>query len=411
MSTLIKYEFLKILRKKATLTVMGAALIVTVFLAALPVLQYQTYTADGVIQGLEGIAYEKRQAEKYAVPLTDEYVAETIRQVQALFENPANVGYDGQEEFLVDAAYWNDIAPREKLLDLIAQNYAEPGQSVGYSSLAADVNLNQELPFYAARQEKIEKLLNQTSRHLSAGQKAWWQNLNRQVQQPFQYGYYEGWEIVMNSFEQLMFAVLAICFVLARVFAGEYEAGTDAVILSARYGKTKLGTAKIIASYLFGGLAFTLYVLVAFGLPLAAFGVDGWNLPLQIASTTIPYPWTFLQAVLVNLGVVYLVLFAMMALTLLLSAKMKSPYLVVAILVPVLFIPLFLAPNGTSGLYNLTLFLLPYRSVTPEVGKYITYQIGGLVLDAFAMRAILYALLSAILLPLARLTFRKHQVA
>ena len=162
---------------------------------------------------------------------------------------------------------------------------------------------------------------------------------------------------------------------------------------------------------LFGVLAFTLHVIVAFGLPLAAFGADGWNLPLQVAGLTIPYPFTFLQATLINLGVIYLVLLAMIGLTLLLSAKMKSPYLVLAVLVPVLFIPLFLSPNGTTGAYNLTLFLLPYRSVMPEIGKYVSYQIGGLVLDALSMRAILYAILTAVMLPLARLGFKKHQVA
>lgn len=170
-------------------------------------------------------------------------------------------------------------------------------------------------------------------------------------------------------------------------------------------------TAKIISSLLFGILAFTLHIIVAFGLPLAAFGTDGWNLPLQIAGTTIPYPYTFLQATLIKLGVIYLVLIAMIGLTLLLSAKMKSPYLVLIVLVPVLFIPLFLSPNGTTGAYNLTLFLLPYRSTMPEIGKYISYQIGGIVFDVLSIRAILYAVLTAVMLPLARLGFKKHQVA
>ena len=154
------------------------------------------------------------------------------------------------------------------------------------------------------------------------------------------------------------------------------------------YGKTKLTTAKIVASYLFGFAAFTLHIIVAFGLPLVAFGVDGWNLPLQINGTTVPYPLTFLQGTLVNLGVIYLVLFAMISLTLLLSAKMKSPYLVLIVLVPVLFIPLFVSPNGTTGLYNLILFLLPYHSTVPQFGQYISYQYGRMVLDIYKDRAI-----------------------
>lgn len=407
---LVKYEFLKILRKKSTLIVMVASLLVTAFMFGLPILRYQTYNQDGVINGFAGIEYEKKQAEKYSVPLTDEYITNTIREVQQLFENPDNVGYDGYEKFLIDSAYWDGIAPRENLLGMIAKNYADPNESVGYNTLP-DLDISEGTDFYGARQEKIEKLLNASSRELSEEQKAYWRDMNSKVDEPFTYGYFEGWEIIISSFELLMFALLAVCIVIAPVFSGEYQAGTDAVILSAKYGKTKLTTAKIIASYLFGALAFTLHVVVALGLPLAAFGFDGWDLPLQIANTTIPYPFTFLQSVLVNLGVVYLVLFALIGLTLLLSAKMKSPYFVLIVLVPVLFIPMFLSPNGTTGAYNLTLFLLPYRSTVPEIGKYISYQFGGLVLDAFTMRAILYAVLTAIMLPLARLGFKKHQVA
>ena len=40
----------------------------------------------------------------------------------------------------------------------------------------------------------------------------------------------------------------------------------------------KLITAKIVSSLLFGTIAFVLHILIACGLPLTAFGVDGWNL-------------------------------------------------------------------------------------------------------------------------------------
>ena len=169
--------------------------------------------------------------------------------------------------------------------------------------------------------------------------------------------------------------------------------------------------AKIIASILFGLIAFTLHIIVAFGIPLTAFGIDGWNLPMQIANTTIPYPFTFLQGALINLGVIYVVLLAMMSLTLFLSAKVKSPYIVLTVLLPVVFVPMFLSPNGTTGLYNLILFLTPYQSTTPFFAKYLSYQFGDLVLDIFSIRAILYLIMAAILFPFSRLGFKKHQVS
>lgn len=406
---LIKYELLKILRKKSTLIVMAISLILTGFLFGLPIMQYQTYNQDGVIKGTAGIAYEKEQYAGFSVPLSEEYITETIQEVQELFKNPDNVGYNGNEQFLIGDAYWNEIAPREKLLKLIANTYSNPNEVLGYNNLP-DLDITNGASFYQTMDEKIETLLNSPSRALSVEQKEYWSSMVGNVDTPLQYGYFEGWEIIISSFELLMFVLLAICIVIAPVFSGEYQAGTDAVILSGKYGKTKLITAKIAASVLFGTIAFVLHIVVACGLPLVAFGVEGWNLPLQIANTLIPYSFTFLQATLINIGIIYLVLLAMIGLTLLLSAKMKSPYLVLIVLVPVLFIPIFLTPNGTTGIYNLTLFLLPYRSTMPELGKFISYQFGDLVLDALSVRAILYAILTAAMLPLARLGFKKHQV-
>ena len=410
MKTLIKYEFLKILRKKSTLIVMAVSLLLTAFLFGLPILQYQTYNQEGVIKGNEGIAYAKGQYSNLAVPLTEEYIAEMIREYQKLFENPDNVGNNGNEKFLIGDAYWNFVAPRETLLNTIAANYDAPGENTGLEKLM-DLDMTNEAGFYQTREEKIETLLNMPSRKLSDAQKTYWSNMNSKVDTPLQYGYYGGWEIIISSFELFMFALLCVCIVIAPVFSGEYQTGTDAVILAGKYGKTKLITAKIISSFLFGVIAFTLHVIIACGLPLAAFGMDGWNLPLQIAGTTIPYPYTFMQAVLINLGVIYLILFAMIGLTLVLSANMKSPYVVLIVLVPVLFIPMFLTPNGTTGLYNLILFLLPYRATMPEISKYISYQFGGFVMDALAVRAIVYTILTAVFIPLSRLGFKKHQVS
>ena len=406
---LIQYEFLKILRKKSTLIVMAASLVITAVFFGLPVLRFQTYNQDGVLRGLEGIQYEKEQYADISVPLTNEYIAGTIREVQELFEDPDNVGYDGYEQFLIDDAYWDGIAPRESMLNMIARNYADPNESAGYNTLT-DLDVSDGTDFYQARQDKIEKILNDPSSGLSKEEQDYWRNKNSAVVEPFQYGYYGGWEIIISAFELLMFAVLAVCIVIAPVFSGEYQAGTDAVILSGKYGKTRLITAKILAALLFGVSAFTLHVIVAFALPLAAFGIDGWNLPLQINGTTIPYSLTFLEGTLVNLGVIYLVLTAMIGLTLFLSSKMKSPYLVLIIVVPALFLPMFLSPNGTSGLLNLLIFLTPYQSLVPRFGSYISYQFGPAVFDAFTMRAIVYAVLALVLLPLARLGFRKHQV-
>ena len=248
---LVKYEFLKILRKKSTLIVMAVSLILTGFLFGLPVMQYQIYDQDGVIKGMDGIAFEKEQYADLSVPLSEEYVAGTIREVQELFEDPDNVGYDGNERFLIGDAYWNKVAPREKLLNLIANTYSDPNEMWGYNNLP-DLDIKEGTHFYQRMEGKIQAMLDSPSRALSGEQKEYWGSMAGKVDTPLQYGYYGGWEIIINSFELLMFSLLAVCIVVAPVFSGEYQAGTDAVILSAKYGKTKLTTAKIAASFLFG---------------------------------------------------------------------------------------------------------------------------------------------------------------
>ena len=408
--SLIRFEFLKIVRKRSTLTIMAVSLLLTAFLFGLPVIQYQIYDQNGVMKGTKGISYDREQYADLSVPLTEEYITKTIREVQGLFEDPANVGYDGNERFLTGNAYWNEIAPRENFLNLIARTYAAPNESRGYNSFP-DLDASDGADFYQAVQAKREAILNEPGRALSNEQKAYWSGMAGKIDTPLQYGYYEGWEVIISSFGLLLFAVLAICIVIAPVFSGEYQAGTDAVILSAKYGRTKLITAKIIASLLFGTIAFALHMVTACAIPLAAFGVSGWNLPMQIANTAIPYPLTFLQGTMRNIGILYLVLLGMIGLTLFLSSRMKSPYLVLIVLVPVLFIPMLLSPNGTAGAYNLMLFLLPYQAVMPEFGKYISYQAGGLAFDAFSARAILYAAFTAVMLLLARGGFQRHETA
>ena len=170
---LVKYEFLKILRKKSTLIVMAVSLVLTGFLFGLPMIQFQIYNQDGVIKGAKGIAYEKEQFADLSVPLSEEYVAETIREVQGLFEDPDNVGTDGNEQFLVGDAYWNGVAPREKLLNLIADTYSSPNDSWGYNHLP-ELEVKEGKPFYQAMKGKIQALLDSPSRALTDEQKEYW---------------------------------------------------------------------------------------------------------------------------------------------------------------------------------------------------------------------------------------------
>lgn len=160
MIMLIKFEFLKILRRKSTIIVMAVSLLLTAFLFGLPILQYQTYNQDVIIKGSKGIAFTKEQYSALSVSLTDEYIADTIRSYQQLFADPDNVGYDGNEKFLIGDAYWKYVAPREKLFRMLAANYDDPGENSGYNKLP-DLDMTKGASFYQTREDKIETLLSE----------------------------------------------------------------------------------------------------------------------------------------------------------------------------------------------------------------------------------------------------------
>lgn len=187
------------------------------------------------------------------------------------------------------------------------------------------------------------------------------------------------------------------------------------MILSSRYGKSKLVKAKIFAAFVYSLSAFTLFILVGCGIQLAAFGVDGWNLPIQVLSSIAPYRMSLLSAALIAVATLYLILLGMVSFTLLLSAKMKSsvPVLVMIILVSIL--PMFLGISETSGIWNRILVLLPYRATQPvfsdEFIGYFGYPLGGMTFDIVTVRMIVYAVIMLVCIPFARRAWKKHQVA
>ena len=63
---------------------------------------------------------------------------------------------------------------------------------------------------------------------------------------------------------------LIVVITLSPVFSEEYALHTDSIIYSARYGRTKLTTSKIIAA-----------LEVVIGTYLLYFGLQGWNVSIQ----------------------------------------------------------------------------------------------------------------------------------
>ncbi|CCK20487.1 ABC transporter permease [Pseudolactococcus laudensis] len=270
--------------------------------------------------------------------------------------------------------------------------------------------MSQGANFYPAIKKKENReLVEFYNDHLSSKEKTFWQNKSKQVKTPYIYGYYAGWSEWLRNFYFFVLVILVVCIIIAPVFAGEYQSGADAIILSAKYGKTKNVTAKILASNLVALVVFTLNLVLGFIFVFSFFGTAGWDLPVQVLDVTVPFAMNLLQLVLLNIGIAYLVMFAFVAFTLFLSSKLKTPFLALIVVLPLIFIPLFISITETNYLFDAIINILPAPSLTIDLG-YFDYQLGPVILDLFSMRALLYFLLIPLFTFFAKKSFVKHEV-
>lgn len=220
--------------------------------------------------------------------------------------------------------------------------------------------------------------------------------------------------MLFSCLELFAIGMIGICICVSGTFSGEYQSGADSIILSSRYGKSKLLTAKILAAFAYSFFLFTLFLLVGCGILLAGFGMDGWELPVQVLNTISPYDLSLAGAAVTAVGTLYLILAGMVSFTLLLSAKMRSAVSVLVIIVLAFMLPMFIGISETNGIWNRIFVLLPYRAAqtvfSDDFYGYFGYPIGGLTFDVVTVRMLLYAAVTLIYVPFARKAWKGHQV-
>lgn len=148
------------------------------------------------------------------------------------------------------------------------------------------------------------------------------------------------------------------------------------------------------------------YALVCIN--VAVCGPDGWGLPLQIADFSNPYAFTMGGAFLRALLLGYLISLGMTALTLLLSARLRSAMPVAVIPMAVVFLGMF--AMFITPLVKLAV-LTPLSGMNWSFRNMVSYALGPVVMDLPTALAVLYGAMLVALTPLAMRAFRRHQVA
>jgi len=193
-------------------------------------------------------------------------------------------------------------------------------------------------------------------------------------------GYCDGWDKMLSSMGSVLsiLVCLLVVITLSPVFSEEYSCHTDSVIYAARYGKTKLVTAKIIASLETVAGMYILFLLLHVVLYIGIYGVQGWNVSIQssLHYASSAYPLTFLQIFLISVVLNLLGIAAMTIITLFISAKLNSPVTALIASCAVCFFPvLFDFTESVPLLQKLQevcpIFMLHMNGVFADVKTYM----------------------------------------
>ncbi len=420
MCKLIAFELKKMLFTKVSLFVnVGVLLLLGAIMASNIAQQITASSVDVQLRGTAAIAQAREMRQTHAGPLTPDRIVEDMAHYRTMaFEKIEPSRLAG----LSDAAAFSlmsETYDRDTLARFYDPYYAyllspwKTGAQEPYQ-IAAGIDSNEAAGFYEAVSSKVKGRLDDGGGGgvwvYSDAEREYWMSKQASVETPFEYGYVEGWSDIIDCIGFLVFAVLAVCVTLSSVFAGEYQARTDAILLSSRYGRSRLVVAKIAASFIYTTALFVLATIIVCGVPLAFFGVGGATLPLQNIDLAIPYGLTMVQAVLLEVGLAYLMTLGFAALTLFLSAHMRSA-LGVFVVDMVLVVLTAMIPSGGNGIIARITDLFPYGAASVSFGSLVSYPFGPLVLDLPSMIVVVYSLVIILCIPLSAASFRRHQVA
>lgn len=344
---LFTQELKKLFKRRATVICIGLGVLLCLgggLWNALSNLPYQLEHHYSMEQAGPGeVRQAKQNAEALQAELTGEVLYGYWQQYMRAWQ-PGSTAYD---------SYYGRMMPTQQAWE----QYKAPIGGVAYwmeqvAQQAVDrenhwalatLSDAQAQDFWGLWRQARQNYLNGKLQGESEPVRAFYQGLERRIQTPFTYGFYEGWQCFIDQFgDHSAFLALFLCILAASLYAGEYQSGADAVLRCTRHGRGRLARAKLSAMLAFSTVFYLGGVALYYGTLMAAVGPVGWQCEIQLA-------WPFVSAVplqmwqLAVLGVLHGLLCALaaVAFTALLSARMRTSFgaVVVGLLAFLLAVP------------------------------------------------------------------------
>lgn len=187
----------------------------------------------------------------------------------------------------------------------------------------------------------------------------------------FTIGSYSNWSdlyvVLGMTFILLCIIVIVIC---STIYSNEVSSGINQLLLSTKYGRSKLISSKIISSILVtisGFIFIQLITLIAFY--LRYYGFDGWDTSIQVnfSIQLFNFP-VYLNHLQIYFIIIIFQLFALLSIagtTLLISSFSKSNLASVLISIGIFLLPIGLMQIFREGIIHNLLYLFPINLYNP----------------------------------------------
>lgn len=393
---LVRFEYRKIFRKRSTIITLLLAIFITAFSCLGPLMG--NYYIKGEI--FESNYESMKKDREYRRSISNREIGSEIllEAIEAYSRIPPTDGkYTDMQEYQQYARPYSEIYYMIRRVYNI-NNYEEVG------SISEEEVDN----FYSIRQNMVERMIEDTT--MSSTEKATSVDISRQVKTPFIYSYTDGYK---RFYSQMYTTAIIICFVcsvcIAPLFAGEYTEKMDSLILSSKYGKNKVICAKLFTGISFSILLSIVLTVVSYVIAMATFGWDGANSPIQLFIPLSIHPFTMGQVALLYFALILFGNILSVTLTMLFSAKLKSPFMVIVIMTVITILPMYVnVSEDILWIYHLS-NLIPVKmfSIDNIIGIF-SIDLFGLMVQPYETMIAFAIIGSIILLPFAYRSFKNH---
>jgi ABC-type transport system involved in multi-copper enzyme maturation permease subunit len=385
------YEYKKMLSRKSALI---SIILVALLTLVAPALRLAgSSLVDGEVYETHYDAMVKDRA--YARALSGRVVDETLfdEAIDAYAKVPADAARP-----LLTPEYERYARPYSGVYGILTREFPTNGDARSILEIPPE----RLADYYAIRADRITASINGSGISRAAKDKLI-ENVNA-TGTPFVFEYADGfWDFFTGTSSMAVLIAFAVAVSLAPMFAGEYTTGASELILCAKHGKGKSIGAKLFAALSFAvvyALSLTLASLLVCGL---IYGFDGASSPIQLLQLFRNGWFNFtlgrlavIFTLCVTLGVILTA-----ALTLLLSARLKSPFAVIIPVGAVLFTPMMFAVSpAVTWVYNLYQ-LLPTNIMQYSSPVSYPFEIFGLTVMPYLFLPLFAVIASCVMLPFA----------